>query len=92
MFRGKKVVVVMPAYNAAKTLVQTFDEVMAQEIVDNVIVVDDASRDETTAIAKDLPNTHRLHPRKKSRLRRQPKKLLPARFGGRRGHCHHGPS
>jgi glycosyltransferase involved in cell wall biosynthesis len=57
MFRGKKIVVVMPAYNAAKTLVQTFDEVMAQEIVDNVIVVDDASRDETTAIAKELPNT-----------------------------------
>jgi glycosyltransferase involved in cell wall biosynthesis len=57
MFRGKKVVVVMPAYNAAKTLVQTFDEVMAQEIVDKVIVVDDASSDETTAIAKKLPNT-----------------------------------
>jgi glycosyltransferase involved in cell wall biosynthesis len=57
MFRGKKVVVVMPAYNAAKTLVQTFDEVMAQDIVDRVIVVDDASRDETTAIANELPNT-----------------------------------
>jgi glycosyltransferase involved in cell wall biosynthesis len=57
MFRGKKVVVVMPAYNAAKTLVQTFDEVMAEEIVDRVIVVDDASRDETTAIARTLPNT-----------------------------------
>jgi glycosyltransferase involved in cell wall biosynthesis len=57
MFLGKKIVVVMPAYNAAKTLVQTFDDVMAQDIVDRVIVVDDASRDETTAIAKDLPNT-----------------------------------
>ncbi len=57
MFRGKKVVVVMPAYNAAKTLVQTFEEVMAQDIVDKVIVVDDASRDETTAIARTLPNT-----------------------------------
>ena len=57
MFRGKKIVVVMPAYNAAKTLVQTYDEVMEQEVVDRVIVVDDASRDETTAIAKKLPNT-----------------------------------
>jgi glycosyltransferase involved in cell wall biosynthesis len=57
MFRGKKVIVVMPAYNAAKTLVQTFDEVMAEEIADKVIVVDDASRDETTAIAKTLPDT-----------------------------------
>lgn len=47
----------MPAYNAAKTLRQTYDEVMAQGIVDFVIVVDDASRDETTAIAKQLPRT-----------------------------------
>jgi glycosyltransferase involved in cell wall biosynthesis len=57
MFRDKKVVVVMPAYNAAKTLRQTYDEVMAQGMVDLVIVVDDASRDDTTSIAKDLPNT-----------------------------------
>jgi glycosyltransferase involved in cell wall biosynthesis len=56
MYQGKKVVVVMPAYNAAKTLVQTFDEVMEQGVVDRVIVVDDASRDDTTAIAKTLPN------------------------------------
>ena len=57
MYRDKKVVVVMPAYNAAKTLRQTYDEVMAQGIVDLVIVVDDASRDETTRIAQGLPNT-----------------------------------
>lgn len=57
MFRDKKVVVVMPAYNAAKTLRQTYDEVMAQGIVDLVIVVDDASRDDTTSIAQELPNT-----------------------------------
>jgi len=57
MYRDKKVVIVMPAYNAAKTLVQTYEEVMEQGIVDRVIVVDDASRDETTAIAKKLPNT-----------------------------------
>ena len=47
----------MPAYNAAQTLRKTYDEVMAQEIVDMVIVVDDMSRDETVSIAKTLPNT-----------------------------------
>jgi len=57
MFADKKVVVVMPAYNAAKTLVQTYHEVMAQGVVDKVIIVDDASRDDTLAVAKNLPNT-----------------------------------
>lgn len=57
MYKDKKVVVVMPAYNAAKTLQDTYDEVMDQEIVDHVIVVDDASPDETTAIAKTLADT-----------------------------------
>jgi glycosyltransferase involved in cell wall biosynthesis len=57
MFKDKKVVVVMPAYNAAQTLCKTYDEVMAQEIVDLVIVVDDASHDETSAIAAKLPHT-----------------------------------
>ena len=57
MFAGKKVVVVMPAYNAAATLQKTYDEVMAQGVVDEVIVVDDASRDETVKIAKTLAHT-----------------------------------
>ncbi|MBW1836676.1 MAG: glycosyltransferase family 2 protein [Deltaproteobacteria bacterium] len=57
MFRDKKVVVVMPAYNAAQTLQRTYDEVMAQAVVDRVIVVDDGSRDETVSIAKTLPHT-----------------------------------
>jgi len=57
MFEDKKVVVVMPAYNAAQTLRQTYEEVMAQNIVDLVIIVDDASSDETAAIAAKLPNT-----------------------------------
>ncbi len=55
MFQGKKkVVVVMPAYNAAQTLRTTYDEVMAQGLVDTVIVVDDCSSDETTEIARKL--------------------------------------
>jgi glycosyltransferase involved in cell wall biosynthesis len=55
MFKDKKVIVIMPAYNAAQTLRRTYDEVMAQEIVDLVIIVDDASSDETTEIATSLP-------------------------------------
>ena len=57
MFKNKKVIVVMPAYNAAQTLRKTWDEVMAQEIVDLIIVVDDKSQDETVSIAKQLPDT-----------------------------------
>src|SRR5438874_5725134 len=56
MLNGQKIVVVMPAYNAARTLRQTYDEVMAHGIVDLVIVVDDASHDATVAIARTLPN------------------------------------
>lgn len=56
MFKDQRVVVVMPAYNAAETLRKTHEEVMAQQVVDLVIVVDDASQDETTAIAKTLPS------------------------------------
>jgi len=44
MFKNKKIIVVMPAYNAAKTLQRTYDEVMEQGIVDLVILVDDASQ------------------------------------------------
>jgi len=51
------VVVVMPAYNAERTLRKTYDEVMAQDIVDLVVLVDDGSLDETVSIAKTLPNT-----------------------------------
>jgi glycosyltransferase involved in cell wall biosynthesis len=54
MLNGQKIVVVMPAYNAARTLQRTYDEVMAQGVVDLVIVVDDASRDDTVAIARTL--------------------------------------
>jgi glycosyltransferase involved in cell wall biosynthesis len=57
MYKDQKVVVVMPAYNAAQTLRRTWDEVMAQEIVDLIIIVDDGSRDETVSIARTLPNT-----------------------------------
>src|SRR5215472_7762048 len=54
MYRDKKVVVVMPAYNAAKTLRQTYDEVREQGLVDHIILVDDRSRDDTVAVARSL--------------------------------------
>lgn len=54
MYQNQKVVVVMPAYNAAKTLRQTYAEVQAQGLADLIILVDDRSRDDTVAIARGL--------------------------------------
>lgn len=53
MLNGKKIVVVLPAYNAAKTLEQTYSEIPF-DIVDDVILVDDASGDNTNAEAERL--------------------------------------
>ena len=63
MLQGRRIVVVMPAYNAARTLRQTYEEVMAHGIVDRVIVVDDASKDETVETARTLPQVQlEVHP------------------------------
>ena len=63
MLNGQKIVVVMPAYNAARTLQRTYDEVMAHGIVDLIILVDDASQDETVAIARTLEHVQvEVHP------------------------------
>ena len=53
MIKGKKVVVVMPAYNASKTLERTYKEIN-QDLVDEVIVVDDCSTDGTSEKAKEI--------------------------------------
>ena len=53
MIKGKKVVVVMPAYNAALTLEQTYKEIDF-DIVDDVVLVDDNSPDNTVEVAKNL--------------------------------------
>lgn len=53
MLNGKKIVVVMPAYNAGKTLQRTYDEI-PKDIVDDIILTDDKSRDNTVEIAKSL--------------------------------------
>jgi glycosyltransferase involved in cell wall biosynthesis len=54
----------MPAYNAARTLKRTYDEVIATGVADRIVVVDDVSADETVTIARKLPNVVvRVHDR-----------------------------
>jgi glycosyltransferase involved in cell wall biosynthesis len=66
MFQSQKIVVVMPAFNAAQTLRQTYDEVMAQGIVDQVILVDDASSDNTASLAGTLDRLSvHVHPQRR---------------------------
>ena len=65
MIHGKKIIVVMPAYNAEKTLEQTYAEI-PREIVDEVLLTDDCSRDGTVEKARE----------QEQGLRRQSKDLL----------------
>ena len=57
MFNNKKIIVVLPAYNSAKTLEITYNEIPF-DIVDEVVLVDDASKDETVNKAKELGIKH----------------------------------
>ncbi|HRZ48648.1 MAG TPA: glycosyltransferase, partial [Bacteroidales bacterium] len=57
MIDGRKVVVVMPAYNAAKTLEATYREIPL-DLVDEVVLVDDASHDDTVEVARKLGIQH----------------------------------
>jgi glycosyltransferase involved in cell wall biosynthesis len=61
MLRGQSICVVMPAYNAAATLERTFRE-LDPEVVDRVLLVDDASHDATAALARELGIETHLHP------------------------------
>jgi glycosyltransferase involved in cell wall biosynthesis len=61
MLHQKKIVVVMPAYNASKTLEITYNEI-PKDIVDEVILVDDASRDDTAVKARELGIHTIIHP------------------------------
>jgi glycosyltransferase involved in cell wall biosynthesis len=53
MLNGKRIVVVMPAYNAEKTLLETYNH-LPHEIVDEIVLVDDSSNDDTVSLARDL--------------------------------------
>ncbi|MFL5787130.1 MAG: glycosyltransferase family 2 protein [Flavisolibacter sp.] len=57
MINNKKIVVVLPAYNASNTLEQTFREI-PMDIVDEIVLVDDKSKDDTVEVAKRLGITH----------------------------------
>lgn len=57
MYNGKKIIVVLPAYNAASTLESTYNEI-PRDIVDDVLLVDDKSSDDTLAVAKRIGITH----------------------------------
>ena len=61
MEKKREVIVIMPAYNAAKTLEKTYNDI-PKDVVDEIILVDDASADETTRIAKKLGLKVFLHP------------------------------
>ncbi|HSR54200.1 MAG TPA: glycosyltransferase family 2 protein [Acidobacteriota bacterium] len=58
---GQKVCVVLPAYNAARTLEKTYCEI-PQDSVDSVLLVDDGSRDETLEVVRQLGLKHFVHP------------------------------
>jgi glycosyltransferase involved in cell wall biosynthesis len=60
MYRDRKVIVVMPAYNAGRTLDQTYREIVEQDYVDECILVDDASGDHTVELAQRLDRV-RVH-------------------------------
>lgn len=62
MIHGKRLVVVLPAYNAARTLQKTYEE-LPHEIIDQVILVDDASSDETAEMARRLGIRTFIHPK-----------------------------
>lgn len=57
MILGKKLVIVLPAYNAALTLKKTYDEIPF-DIVDDVILVDDHSKDNTSEVAREIGIKH----------------------------------
>jgi glycosyltransferase involved in cell wall biosynthesis len=60
MLKGKKIVVVLPAYNAALTLEKTYNEIPI-DIVDEVVLVDDASSDNTVEVARRIGIRHIIH-------------------------------
>ncbi len=57
VLNGKKIAVVLPAYNAAQTVGKTYNEI-PMDLVDTVILVDDASMDDTSAVAQELGIEH----------------------------------
>ena len=84
-----KIVVIMPAYNAAKTLRMTYLE-LPHDVVDLVLLVDDASSDETVEVARQLKLEHFIHDRNYGYGGNQKTCYTEALKAG--GHHRHGPS
>jgi len=61
VINGKRVIVVLPAYNAGKTLERTISEIPS-DVVDDLLLVDDASGDDTVEVAKRLGIPYVVHP------------------------------
>ncbi|HRE98604.1 MAG TPA: glycosyltransferase family 2 protein, partial [Flavobacteriales bacterium] len=57
MLNGKRIIVVLPAYNASQTLERTYNEIPF-DIVDDVVLVDDASKDDTSEVGRKLGIKH----------------------------------
>jgi len=57
MINGKKIIAVLPAYNAALTLKKTYEEIPF-DIVDDVVLVDDHSKDNTSEVAREIGIKH----------------------------------
>lgn len=90
MINGKKVVVVLPAYNASLTLEKTYREIPF-DIVDEVVLCDDASKDNTSELARQIGIRHVItHVQNKGYGGNQKSLSKGTGYGGR--HCHHAAS
>lgn len=82
MLNNKKIIVVLPAYNAAQTLEKTYHEIPL-DIVDEVVLVDDASKDETVEVGHRLGIRHIIRHDKNKGLAatRSPATIRPWNWG-----------
>jgi glycosyltransferase involved in cell wall biosynthesis len=62
VLNGQRIVVVMPAYNAARTLIDTYEGI-PKDVIDHVVLVDDASQDDTARVGRELGIEVVVHPR-----------------------------
>ncbi len=87
MIKNKKVVVVLPAYNAALTLEKTYNEIPF-DIVDEVVLVDDVSKDNTIEVAKRIGIKHIVQHQKNRGYGGNQKSCYDKALRIRRRHCY----
>lgn len=86
----QKVIAVMPAYNAARTLKKTIDDIPSG-VIDKIILVDDSSRDRTVEVAHQLHIEVVKHPQNRGYGGNQKNVLYHGTFGKRRRDCNDPP-